>query len=314
MFNVEEKVLNHFESKKRVFPCRSNRASSMGHECARYLTYCRTRWEDKRLPEPGLLYIFNYGNTIEDMAIKRLQAAGFKISNQQRDFEDKQTGITGHIDCFLANGDGKEYPCEIKSMSPYIWDTIDSVEDMYKSDKKWVRGYPGQLQLYLLLSEKEEGLFYLVNKLTSQGKDIWMKLNYGYAESLLKKAEEINRNVIANTVPNRIPYNPEMCRGCDFEHICLPPAENNEELLIEAEPVIEEALNRRAEVEVMSKEYSKLDKKIKDYIKTRASDKINIGDWFIEKKTTVSMSKPKEATEITRTTIFIKKLTPDSPG
>lgn len=297
MFKVEEKIKEHFESKKRVFPCRSNRASSMGHECVRYLTYCRARWEDKKLPDPNLLYIFNYGNTIEDMALKRLQAAGFEISNQQRDFEDKKTGITGHIDCFLANGDGKEYPCEIKSMSPYIWDTINNVEDMFKSDKKWVRGYPGQLQLYLLLSNKDEGLFYLINKLTSQGKDIWMKLDYDYAEALLKKAEVINKHVVAGTVPDRIPYSSEVCRGCNFEHICLPPAENKEELLIEEEPAIEKALNRRAEVEALSKEFSQLDKKIKDYAKSREAEKINIGNWLIIKKVTS-----------TRTTITIENI------
>jgi len=168
MIDLEAKVRERLEQKRRVTPCHSNRASSIGHECERYGTYCRTNWEDRTLPDTGLLYIFELGNDFEDIALRRLADAGFKITNQQRDYCHKETMITGHIDGLIVI-DGKEYPLEIKSMSPFIWPRVRSAEDMLKSDRPYLRRYPAQLQLYMFLSECEKGVIYLVNKLTGRG-------------------------------------------------------------------------------------------------------------------------------------------------
>ena len=287
---IETKVRETMETDRRVYPCRSNRASSMGHECLRYLVYSRTSWQEKKIPDIGLMYIFGMGNVIEDMALARLKKAGCEVTQQQRDFEDQPHQITGHIDGYVQV-DGKHYPLEIKSMSGHIWPGINTVEDMKTSSHRWVRGYPSQLNLYLYLAGKEQGLFYLVNKQTGQGKDIWMTLDYDLAERDVKKAEAINRHLADKTVPDRIPYDPDMCVGCDFEAICLPPAENRAELLLEQEPDIEAACERRAEIAAGVKEYDCLDKKIKDYAKSRAEEKIMLsGKWLIEKKTSKANS------------------------
>lgn len=308
-FDINGLVEESYSKERRVYPCRSNRASRIGHPCERYLVYCRTKWQEAKLPPVELMRIFEFGRYVEKLAIARLEKAGFEISQQQRDFEDVKSDMTGHLDGFISREDSKEYPLEIKSISGYGFDKVNSMEDMLNSDKVWTKGYPAQLQAYMFFSDKELGVFYLVSKQPPHDyKPIWMEIDIDYCDKLLKKGERIKKHVSDDTIPERIPYNPDVCRKCDYEHICLPPAENNEELLIEEEPIIEEALNRRAEIEDMSKEYSKLDKKVKDHAKSREQDKINIGEWFIEKKTTTSMSKPKEAAEITRTTIKISKL------
>lgn len=280
---VENKVREMMEAERRVYPCRSNRASVMGHPCLRYLVYCRSNWQDKKVPEVTLQYIFQMGNVIEDMAIDRLKKAGYEITQQQRDFEDAPHQITGHIDGFIKV-DGVHCPLEIKSMSGNIWPRVSSVDDMLTSNHHWVRGYPSQLNLYLYLAGKEKGLFYLVNKQTGEGKDIWMSLDYNLAERDLKKAAAINRHLADTTLPDRIPFNPDNCIGCDFEHICLPPVESREQVLIEQEPEIEAALNRRAEIALLASEYDKLDKRIKDHAKAREKQIIIIGDWMITKK------------------------------
>jgi hypothetical protein len=280
---IESKVREMLETERRVYPCRSNRASAMGHECLRYLVYCRTNWQDKKVPEITLQYIFEMGNVIEDMALARLKKAGFEVTQQQRDFADDKNGITGHIDGYVQV-DGKHYPLEIKSMSGHIWPGINTVEDMKKSSHRWVRGYPSQLNLYLYLAGKEKGLFYLVNKQTGEGKDIWMAIDYDLAERDIKKAEAVNKHMADKTVPDRIPFDPDMCIGCDFEHICLPPVESREQVLIEQEPAIEAVLNRREEVSPLASEYNQLDKKVKDYAKSRQQQILFVGNWMITKK------------------------------
>ena len=155
---IEEKIREMIEAERRVFPCRSNRASSLGHPCTRFLVYCRVNWQDRKLPDTTLQYIFGFGSVIEDMALARLKKAGFKVTQQQRDFEDAAHEITGHIDGFIAV-DGGRFPLEIKSMSAHIWPRINEVADMVNSPHPWVRGYPSQLNLYCYLSDKEKGVF-----------------------------------------------------------------------------------------------------------------------------------------------------------
>jgi len=96
MIDIDSKVRQAYEQKRRVSPCRSNRASQIGHPCLRYLTYCRKDWKQKVLPSVELLWIFEMGNLIEEMAVKRLTKAGLLVTQQQRDFEEPKQGITGH--------------------------------------------------------------------------------------------------------------------------------------------------------------------------------------------------------------------------
>jgi CRISPR/Cas system-associated exonuclease Cas4 (RecB family) len=308
--DLEAPVREKLEQRRRVSPCHSNRASQIGHPCIRFLYFCRANWEERKLPETTLLYIFGEGNLHEDAIIRRLQDAGWEISQQQRDFATKDgTNITGHIDGFITIIQLNDiYPLEAKSMSSHIWPKINSQEDMKNSVHTWVRGYPAQLNLYMYLANKDAGVFYLKNKATGEGKSIWMTLDYDLAEECLRKAEAVNKALEEKKAPPRIPYNPELCNGCDFEHICLPPGEAREGLLIEHEPVIAELLQRREELEAMSREFDKLDKEIKTYAKKRDAELLNIGDYLIEKKTSTYMSKPTEAKETTRTTIKICRL------
>lgn len=283
---IREALDAMMESRRRVFPCRSNRASWMGHPCERKCVYERTAWEQKKVPEMEVQYIFDYGNTIEDMTLRRLRDAGVKVSSQQRDFEHKETGITGHVDGMLDDAGGA--PLEIKGINQFDFEGINSTADMVQSSKPWIRGYPAQLQLYMLLAGKPRGCFLIVNKGTSIPKEIWMDLDLGYCEDLLKKAERINAHVAAGTVPDRCAYNPELCDRCDFAHICLPPVENREEFLMAQAPEMEAKIARRAELDAGATEYDKLDKEIKTWAKALTKDFIVCGNWIIKKSVSKS--------------------------
>lgn len=289
MIDIVGKVKETLKEKQRIYPCRSNRASQLGHPCERYLVYMRTSWDKQTVPPVEREFIFQGGRNIEDLAIQELKDAGFNPTNQGRDFEDKKLGITGHIDTMLdLNGQGR-IPCEIKGISPFEFDKLDSAEDMLLSKRVWVRGYPAQLQLYLYLADKDMGLFYIKNKLTFEPKVIWMKLDYEFCEGLLKKAERINKCVEGNTLPERI-TDFDVCLDCPFRHLCLPDLKAIEGLEVIDSQELEDKLTRREELKPLHSEYERIDREISKTVEGK--DKLSIGEFFVTGKYCERKMKP----------------------
>ena len=66
--------------------------------------------------------------------------------------------ITGREDIRIKDPeDGQLYPAEIKGLSPYEWERLNSIEDFYSSKRHYVQGYPAQLMVYCWKFEKEKG-------------------------------------------------------------------------------------------------------------------------------------------------------------
>jgi hypothetical protein len=106
----------------KIFHHKSNRASALGHPCVRNLTYWRIPKYVALVPpySPELQVIFNEGNLHEKAVFQRLEEAGITILEQQRPFYWDKYDIAGSIDAkILFNG--KVYPAEVKSISPYKW-------------------------------------------------------------------------------------------------------------------------------------------------------------------------------------------------
>ncbi len=269
-------VYEYKRSKIRNYPQHKNRASECGHPCIRYLVFCRTRWEDRLLHKPELEFIFDGGMMIEDMAIRELQEAGIKIIEQQRSFEWKALELTGRLDAKVLI-DGVAYPLEIKGLNHYDFEKLNTIEDFHRSSKVWVRGYPAQLMMYMLNTNSELGCFYLKDKLTFQPKQIWVELDYDYAEGICKKLELVNKHVKEGTLPEGVD-DYDICHMCSFVHICLPEIKQKALEFVE-DPDFEEKLLRREELTQYVKEYNALDKDIKNQLEGK--DKIMVGDFMI---------------------------------
>ncbi len=268
-----------YEAKRRsirLYPQRTNRASECGHPCERYLVLARTRWQERVLHGPELELIFEGGRMIEEMALAQLREAGFEVTEQQRAFEWPALQLTGHLDCILRVG-GEAYPVEIKGLSHYTWQSVNSVEDMLRSTQVWMRRYPAQLTMYLLNSGRERGLFYLVSKQTYAPKVIWVDLDYDYAESICQKLERVNAHVAAGTLPDPV-EDYTCCQDCGFLHICLPEVKG-QALEISDEPRLIELLERREALAPAKAEYEAVDKELKKLIEGR--EKLVAGDWLI---------------------------------
>jgi CRISPR/Cas system-associated exonuclease Cas4 (RecB family) len=284
MIDIVKQLENYKRDKQKIYPCHTNRASGLGDECERRLVYIRTDWDKQLMPDVSLQYIFDEGNIQEEALFKDLKEAGIVLIEQQRAFSWPEYQISGMIDARVKDN-GSIYPIEAKSMSPFIWDGINTIEDLKKYP--WTSRYIAQMVLYLLLSNSETGIFILKNKSTGKIKQLNVNLSdyLELGESLLQKAKRINDHIQAKTLPQKI-NNFKTCSECVFRHICLPEilAKGGIEFIDNEE--LEKSLNRREELSSLSKEYSDLDKYIKEDLKRYMQDKeiISVGKWTIEKK------------------------------
>ena len=277
---IVEKVLEAKARKIKQWPVNSNRASELGNECLKYLVLNRTRWEEKTLHNAKLQMIFDMGKMVEESVMQDLREAGFVIVEQQRPFSWAKYQITGSIDGKIVI-DGKTYPTEIKSAAPFSFNSINSIEDMKRHKWHYMRKYPAQLTLYLLMDGKDRGLFIFKNKSTGELKEIFLDLDYDFAESLIKKAEAINKHVAEGTLPEPMEYSEEICADCPFVHLCLPDRIGKEVEIVEDGRLLE-LLNRYAELKPVAKEYEDVDSQIKKLVEGR--EKIIVGNFFIEGK------------------------------
>ena len=277
---IVEKIVEAKERKIKQYPVNANRASELGHECLKYLVLNRTRWQEKGLHDARLQMIFDMGRMVEDVVQQDLREAGFTIVEQQRPFSWAEYQITGSIDCKLAV-DGKVYPTEIKSAAPYSFDSINSIEDIRRHKYHYMRKYLAQLTLYLLMDGNDRGLFLFKNKSTGQLKEIWMDLDYEFAESLVQKAEAINKYVAEGTLPEPMEYKEDICGDCPFAHICLPNR-IGKEVEVSDDTELLELVSRYEKLKPGAKEFDEVDKRITELAKGR--EKILVGDYFIEGK------------------------------
>lgn len=272
---IVEKIIEAKERKIKGYPVNSNRASDLGIPCVRYHVLNRTRWQEKSLHDVGLQFVFDMGNEIEEIALKELADAGIKVIEQQRSFQWPEYAITGHIDgkVFI---DESIYPMEIKSCSPFVFKSINTIDDLKNGKYGYLRKYPTQLNLYLLMDGKERGVFLFKDKVSGQYKEIWLDIDYDMGEQTLKRAEEINKHVAAGTLP--APIGEEMwCNGCAFAHVCLPDQIGKEVEVDTGE--LATMLDRLEELKPIKSEYDEIDKQVKELVEGR--EKILAGNWFV---------------------------------
>jgi CRISPR/Cas system-associated exonuclease Cas4 (RecB family) len=268
------------------YPCTSNRASEIGHPCLRYLVYNRTNWADKTMPSVELQFIFDGGNMIHQLARKQLEnLSTIQLVENEASFEWKEYQITGRLDGKITKDYKTRYPIEVKGISHWDWQKINCMEDMLYSDKPWLKKYPAQLMIYMLQNNAEYGLFYLISKMTFAPKAIWMHLSdgseYEFAESLLKKAELVNKHVKENTLPDRTD-DFDICSKCPFSHICLPDLSKNavrfnDTVLLENLTILDQ--NKEAK-----NQYEKADEVVKEMVKGKTN--FMCGDFYVTGKYT----------------------------
>lgn len=281
---IISKIYAAKSAKIKSYPCNANRASSLGHECLRNLVYCRTNWQDKKLHDAKLQLIFDIGNEFEQIVFKELAEAGLQVIEQQRSFELKQIdgkdcNITGHIDGRILL-DNKLYPLEIKSMSPYAFDSIQDEESIRKHKSGYLRGYLTQINLYIQFCGTDEAIFLAKNKSTGEYKEILIKKDHGLIDKTILKCCAIEEYLKLKELPERC-NDDNICNDCPFSHICLPDVKR-EELQIINDFEIEQMIARYFELKDLAKEYNSINDHLKEFCNGR--DKLLVGDYLITGK------------------------------
>ena len=195
-----------------------NRASEAGHPCVRFLVLSRIATNLKTLHDVGLQRIFDEGNLHEDALMRELMDAGIRIVEQQRGYSWPKFQLSGRIDAKVGIN-GSFIPLEIKSCSPNVFRTVIDMApgDMVKSKYPWLRKYPAQILLYMLMEGSEAGIMLFKNKTTGEKCQKLFILDDAmmeYAESILKKLEIVNMWVARNEAPPAERCSD--CEGCGF--------------------------------------------------------------------------------------------------
>jgi CRISPR/Cas system-associated exonuclease Cas4 (RecB family) len=279
---IVEQIMKYYESRLKVYPIHSNRASELGNKCLRYHVLSRTRWQEKTVHDATLEMIFALGNDFERIALRELDAAGVRVIEQQKPFSWPEYQITGHVDGLIEAEDKKYYPLEIKSTSPFMFDSIKTLHDLTRSRYPYMRKYPTQLNLYCLMAGIDKGVFLFKNKSTGAYKEIWMPLDYQLGEETLKRAEKINEHIKAGTTPERT-ADETWCERCAFLHICLPERIGDEVKVVDTD----EAgllINRIREIKPLASEYTGLTQRLKALLEDMRASKLLCGDYFIERR------------------------------
>lgn len=282
------------------------RASNLGHPCERYLYLLIKHWEEQKPHDVGLQNIFDLGNTLEEHTIRNIKEAGFEvITPTQRSWQETVKGgiITGREDIRIKDENGELLPVEIKGISPFEYDKLNSVDDFLNSKKSYIQGYPAQLFIYMLHFGKEKGFFALTNKLTGETKFIEVPFDYDLGNKYLDKAERIYKALASNEAPaacDDISY----CENCPLGHICgecrRVPAD------IDLDEELDALIDRKNELAAAKSEYEKVDKEIKAKVGER--EKVITGHYLVERKKSIRKAYVKEVPESVTYRMTIKRL------
>lgn len=320
MINIVEIIDEYKLRSRRIFPCHTNRASSIGMPCLRYLVYSRTHWQSQSLPNLGLQYVFDEGSLHESAVLNLLTKAGITLVEQQRSCEFKKFKITAHIDTSLVpiptktcqscgsthNIQTEQYiqsiPLELKSSEPYTWAKMNTPQDMINSNKIWWRKYPGQMQMYIAMCYGIEGdkpgnikclvpdaigIMLTKNKLNGRLKQIEFKNDDEFLNDLLNKCTIINGHVDAGTLPEPIEPDEDVCGRCSFKMICIPDVDFGDTLSMEDNEYLLGLLSERESLIPAKKRYAEIDKEVKNGIKGWKNSLLgsfHISGKFIDKK------------------------------
>jgi len=262
----------------------TNRASEAGwvDDCLRYLVLSRLHPELKERVDISLQRIFDEGRRQEFLLRREIEDAGLRIVKVDWPLKWKKFNLTGHIDGRIVTSDG-EIAIELKSCSPNVFRVISTYQtsaDLLSSKYIWVRHYPAQVMLYLIMADEEKGIILFKDKSTGKKHQINTVLDYDYTERILKGLEQVNRMVDENDPPP--PKRVEACKRCPFARTACFVGQDfgpGFDLMEDAE--IEAKLDRWMELWPKKNEFEELDKEIKEAFRGK---NVIIGDYKIESK------------------------------
>jgi hypothetical protein len=251
----------------------SNRASSLGHPCMRYLVLCRTEGHRQSKVGRRLQALFDEGQRNEPMTKSLMSQWGFDFwGGDQVSWPANNWEIGGRVDGIYPRG-SEAVIVELKRVNDHTFSRINHYEDFIEAPDSYFYKWYCQLILYILLAQSSEqfkidyGLFIL-----SANSDRWIKpiavpMNWELAELLVGKADSVNQHIADGTLPDYCAKR-SVCKRCPFYgDVCNPPMDFGPGVSLVTD---EWAAGRFAELAKLAKdgpEYVALDKWARNYVK-----------------------------------------------
>lgn len=253
-----------------------NHASDAGwlNECMRHLVLKRLVPDQEALHDIERQRRFDEGKAQEKIMRQELIDAGVKIVETTKKLSWEKYKLQGELDDIVLENSSK-HPIDYKSCSSYMFSQVkrcNNAEDLLSSKFYWLRHYPTQLELYIVLAQKEgliesdTGILWFKDKESAEKYSIDIPLNISYSNYILKGLEKVNEFVLQNKAPS--PEHVEDCKHCGFFNYCFPGSDfARESIAVIPDAEMEIKLKRREKLESASREYKKLDREIKDCFK-----------------------------------------------
>jgi len=268
------------------WPARTNIASQIGWPCARKMYFKRTAWQEARPFGPDAIERMDAGNVWEGATIRRLQDLGFETEETQILLDWPEYQIAGKTDIGMlrARGNGREsVPAEIKSLSHYGFQKLDTVADMLDSKTIFYKQYPHQLNLYMLMRDRTSGLFVLRDRESGALKPIPMAVDFDLGQQCLDRAEAVNAAIKSGEPPEVIPWC-EWCEACDFLKHCRHPEQHSKPVDIITDPALIEMIEERESLAEAKKRYDSIDRALKKEFKRVVQNQVLAGDFVVTPK------------------------------
>lgn len=258
-------------SKKiKVWPARSWSPTLLSNPCDLHVVRRFNRWEEQMPHDAHLQALFGEGHIHQPAVYDQLEAMGFTlIRESDRPTQWKpRPGVTisGYIDGRLTGYRGQKFQptvlVEIKALSGWSWDKLNTVQDFLDNDAHYIRGYVQQMDMYLLLEELPLGIFVLKNKANAWLKIIPVPMDLSRAEVTLKRIERLAPYVASGREPEGILYDARICGGCGFKYLCWPPREEaGVDVVMDADLVL--AIKEKDALSESHSEYEAADRRLK---------------------------------------------------
>lgn len=247
-----------------------NTASELGFECLRYQVARRIKGDMRQRAGLSMARSFFLGTVLESPIIDLLRQAGFKVFQDPSTvfYEWQKYRIKGRTDGKIemeVGGEKRVLPLEVKTCSQRTWAAVmrayESGEPLWRTEQVWLRKWPAQLTIYMLLTGSEVGEWVFLNKESGELMFWMLPLDYEYAERLIKLAEETNRWVDRGELPEAV--RTEWCAKCDFrDTLCFVGEDFGKGVELVVDEQVEDEVARLVELEDKVKEYEALKSKL----------------------------------------------------
>lgn len=209
-------------------PHASTRPTEIGHPCDLRLYLLRTLGPQREIDERGRARM-RVGRVLEHDTAKLLREAGdalaaqgFEVRDWTEAVADESLQVRGRIDLWIVDAD-RLAPVEVKSCAPHIFERLHTFADVLTSKHSWIRKYPAQITMYLMMPaatrQADYGILFL-RCTDGRHRSIPVTLDLEYAEELFQRAERVRDAVKSSSPPPRPEHDEQACGGCDFWDRC----------------------------------------------------------------------------------------------